>query len=125
MLKHLSPSFIITYKKRKLIKTYVNSQKNILQNILIPVIKDIKIFCRCKLGFLKRFISVWAVANAGESKVELIARAFSVSERNLAIIMSSAEQEVYIQPLAYISWVLICQKMWIGVLKNKEIVFSS
>ena len=35
--------------------------------------------------------------------MELIARAFSVSERNLAITMSSAEQEVYIQPLAYVS----------------------
>ena len=49
--------------------------------------------CEDFLSLVKSYLNVRDVADSGYSKVEIVAKAFSASEMNLPIVMSSAEQK--------------------------------
>ena len=51
-------------------------------------------FLSLGINFLKNYLIVRGVATSGYSKVELVARVFSPSQMNLAIVISSAEQKL-------------------------------
>ena len=48
-------------------------------------------FLSFEVNSLKSYLNVWGVATSGYSKVELVVRAFSASEMNLQIVMSSTQ----------------------------------
>ena len=45
------------------------------------------------VNYLRKYLNVRGVATSGYSNMELVARAFSASEMNLPIVMSSAQLE--------------------------------
>ena len=63
---------------------------------LICLVKHVKTFLLLGANYLKGYLNIQSVSTSGYSRVELVTRAFSASEMNLPIDMSSAEQK---QPL--------------------------